>query len=234
MADSGDQYPCKCCGFYTLTDPTSGSYEICQVCFWEDDPVQNEDALFEGGANAVSLSMALDNYIRFGVCDPQFSDRVRAPCIAEVPPPFVITGLEPLKREATLRGIKTLLLGIARALSSHKIKTFDGCQAIASVSFPLDEGELVDILRTFDAVASEVAEMPTGDTRYLWVDEALKKKDLEAAEYERRIRSEVETACRLLQERLIDQLTSQESRSVSNRPAQPQHLNVQFSRFGTD
>jgi Cysteine-rich CPCC len=152
VSGTDDRYPCRCCGFYTLTDPTNGSYEICRVCFWEDDPVQNEDPSFEGGANNVSLLTARDNYVRFGVCEPQFSKDVRPPTLAEIPPPIIITGLEPLKQKAVVRGIKTLLLGIARGILSGNIGTFDGCEAIAAVSFPLDERELADILRTFDVV----------------------------------------------------------------------------------
>ena len=34
------------------------SYEICDVCEWEDDPVQNEDPNYEGGANTLSLNQA--------------------------------------------------------------------------------------------------------------------------------------------------------------------------------
>lgn len=209
MSGTDDRYPCRCCGFYTLTDPTNGSYEICRVCFWEDDLVQNEDPSFEGGANNVSLSTARDNYVRFGVCEPQLSKHVRPPTLAELPPPFVITGLEPLKQKAVVRGIKILLLGIARGILSNDIRTFDGCEAIAAVSFALDERELADILRTFEVAAGEVDDLPTGDPRLLWVAEALKGKDLQAAEYEQRIRGEVETACRLLEKRLVAQLTPQ-------------------------
>ncbi|MFF1900798.1 CPCC family cysteine-rich protein [Streptomyces sp. NPDC058206] len=32
-------FPCVCCGHLTLGEPP-GSYEICSVCFWEDDRVQ--------------------------------------------------------------------------------------------------------------------------------------------------------------------------------------------------
>ncbi|NIP43329.1 MAG: hypothetical protein GWN61_14025, partial [candidate division Zixibacteria bacterium] len=32
-------YTCPCCGYRTLDDPP-GSYDICGICFWEDDTVQ--------------------------------------------------------------------------------------------------------------------------------------------------------------------------------------------------
>jgi len=35
-----------------------GSYEICETCGWEDDPVQLNDPSFSGGANQMSLQQA--------------------------------------------------------------------------------------------------------------------------------------------------------------------------------
>ncbi|WP_350339842.1 CPCC family cysteine-rich protein [Pararhizobium gei] len=32
-----------------------GDYEICDVCNWEDDPVQSADVSYAGGANEISL-----------------------------------------------------------------------------------------------------------------------------------------------------------------------------------
>ena len=51
---------CACCGEYTLT---AGSvYEICPVCGWEDDDIQNGDPDFDGGANDMSLNQAKEAY----------------------------------------------------------------------------------------------------------------------------------------------------------------------------
>ncbi|WP_374940084.1 CPCC family cysteine-rich protein [Streptomyces finlayi] len=49
-----DSYPCPCCGNRVL-DAMPGSYEICPVCFWEDDGVQFRWPTMAGGANKVSL-----------------------------------------------------------------------------------------------------------------------------------------------------------------------------------
>jgi hypothetical protein len=49
------QFPCPCCGFRTLTEQAPGTYEICELCGWEDDPVQFDDPMFPGGANRESL-----------------------------------------------------------------------------------------------------------------------------------------------------------------------------------
>src|ERR1051325_1133679 len=48
------KYPCPACGFLVFDEP-AGSYEICPVCDWEDDPVQLTWPGLKGGANAKSL-----------------------------------------------------------------------------------------------------------------------------------------------------------------------------------
>jgi hypothetical protein len=199
-------YPCQCCGFLTLTDPATGSYEICPVCFWEDDPVQNEDAAFSGGANSVSLAQARENYIQCSACKPEFSGKVRPPRINEVPSPTVIAQLDSVSRAGAIRGIKAIILGVVRAMRAGQIGTLEGCCGVAAVAWPLNEPELDEILRTFEAVASEVDEFPTGGARDLWSPEALRIKDAEATEYELRVRNTVQNACSLLQERLETKL----------------------------
>lgn len=49
---------CPCCGYLTLSDWCSGSWEICSVCNWEDDDVQFRNPEYEGGANRESLNQA--------------------------------------------------------------------------------------------------------------------------------------------------------------------------------
>ncbi|QXC60101.1 hypothetical protein KSP35_17305 [Aquihabitans sp. G128] len=29
-------FTCHCCGFRTLHEKPTGTYEICEVCFWEE------------------------------------------------------------------------------------------------------------------------------------------------------------------------------------------------------
>jgi len=38
-------------------------YEICPVCSWENDPVQNKDPEFKGGANTLCLKEAREKYL---------------------------------------------------------------------------------------------------------------------------------------------------------------------------
>src|SRR5436305_8121773 len=59
-------YACPCCGFLTLEEPPPGTYEICPVCYWEDDPVQFDDPSYTGGANRVSLAQARQNFLDLG------------------------------------------------------------------------------------------------------------------------------------------------------------------------
>ncbi len=79
------RFPCPCCGFLTLPGEPPGTYEICPVCFWEDDPVQFRDPEFEGGANAVSLEQARRNYARSGASAPEHRRLVRPPRAEEIP-----------------------------------------------------------------------------------------------------------------------------------------------------
>ena len=61
------KFKCPCCGYHTLTEV--GEYEICPVCFWEDDPVQESDPELEGGANELSLNECRKNFLEFGACE---------------------------------------------------------------------------------------------------------------------------------------------------------------------
>jgi len=49
----------------------AGAYEICRVCGWEDDPVQEAQPDYAGSANTASLLQARDNYRLTGHSDPR-------------------------------------------------------------------------------------------------------------------------------------------------------------------
>ncbi len=46
-----------------------GEYDICPICFWEDDPFQSEDPDLDGMANSISLNQAKENYKKFGAAE---------------------------------------------------------------------------------------------------------------------------------------------------------------------
>ena len=66
--DEPKKYKCPCCGHYTF-EKKERTYDICPVCFWEDDPEQFNNPTMPRGANHVSLTEARINYKHFGACD---------------------------------------------------------------------------------------------------------------------------------------------------------------------
>ncbi|QZP08488.1 CPCC family cysteine-rich protein [Caenibius sp. WL] len=53
-------FPCPCCASKVLAE--IGVYEICDVCGWEDDPVQRDNPDYSGGANDLSLNQYREKY----------------------------------------------------------------------------------------------------------------------------------------------------------------------------
>jgi hypothetical protein len=75
---SKTDYPCVCCGHCTLSD-SAGSYQICPVCFWEDDTTQLAFPNLAGGANRVSLIEAQQRLLTHGASDLAMKVHVRHP-----------------------------------------------------------------------------------------------------------------------------------------------------------
>jgi hypothetical protein len=71
-------FPCPCCG-YLVFGEGPGSYDICDICFWEDDNVQLRWPLLDGGANKVSLAQAQRNYVDIGTSEERLRRHVRPP-----------------------------------------------------------------------------------------------------------------------------------------------------------
>jgi hypothetical protein len=55
-------FACRCCGYRTLGE--RGCYSICRVCFWEDDLIEDPDAI--SGPNHMSLREARRNFEAIG------------------------------------------------------------------------------------------------------------------------------------------------------------------------
>jgi hypothetical protein len=79
MEVATEKFACPCCGYKTFSHVANGSYDICLVCFWEDDPIQLENPDYEGGANPMSLRQAQRNFLEFGACDKDMLRNVRQP-----------------------------------------------------------------------------------------------------------------------------------------------------------
>lgn len=85
MGSNMTAYSCPCCGNLTFGEPPPGTFDVCPVCFWEDDDVQYRDPQFRGGANKVSLCEARTNYASIGASSEEFVGQVRAPRPEELP-----------------------------------------------------------------------------------------------------------------------------------------------------
>jgi uncharacterized protein YjbI with pentapeptide repeats len=77
---------CPCC--YSLTLTGRGHFQICEVCFWEDDGQDDADAdAVLGGPNGeLSLTQGRANYATLRTSDPRHSASVRRPTKAELTP----------------------------------------------------------------------------------------------------------------------------------------------------
>ena len=74
--------PCPCCGRATLAE--RGGYEICPVCFWEDDGQDSKDAdVRRAGPNHVSLTEGRRNYLTIGAAEAKDLPYVRPPAADE-------------------------------------------------------------------------------------------------------------------------------------------------------
>ena len=83
-SDDGSKYRCPCCGYRTLTE--RGGYDICPVCFWEDDGQDDHDAAeVRGGPNyELSLLKARENFKKIKACDAKSNASVRPPKVEEM------------------------------------------------------------------------------------------------------------------------------------------------------
>ncbi|MGQ1783745.1 MULTISPECIES: CPCC family cysteine-rich protein [unclassified Saccharicrinis] len=58
---------CPCCGYNSLNPEKRLELEICQICYWEDDPLQFNDPNLQYSCNLVSLAQAQKNFDEIGV-----------------------------------------------------------------------------------------------------------------------------------------------------------------------
>jgi hypothetical protein len=72
-----EKYACPCCGYLTLDRKPPGTFDVCPVCYWEDDKIQYNNPKYKGGANKVSLTEAKNNFILFGAISKEFINFVK-------------------------------------------------------------------------------------------------------------------------------------------------------------
>jgi hypothetical protein len=60
-------HTCPCCGYRVGVT----SYDICDVCGWENDPVQAADPDYPSGANPISLREGQRNFKAIGSSHPR-------------------------------------------------------------------------------------------------------------------------------------------------------------------
>ena len=74
MPQDASLLPCPCCGYRTIEDPCG--WDICRVCWWQDDGQDNEDANEPyGGANCeLSLTEARINFLTIGISEADRPD----------------------------------------------------------------------------------------------------------------------------------------------------------------
>ena len=72
-------FRCPCCGYKTLHE--RGGFEMCPVCWWEDDGQDDHNAdEVRGGPNgSLSLTRARMNFLSCGASDARFAESVRKP-----------------------------------------------------------------------------------------------------------------------------------------------------------
>jgi hypothetical protein len=78
-----EKYTCPCCGYKTHSREVS-AWDLCHVCFWENDLICLDDPNKISGANKISLIQAQQNFITFAACDESAKAHVRPPKSDEV------------------------------------------------------------------------------------------------------------------------------------------------------
>lgn len=76
------RYKCPCCGYYTFEDAEDAFFEICEVCFWQNDTSEEHKV---SGANHMTLADARKNFLQYGACREKSSAFVRHPYDYELP-----------------------------------------------------------------------------------------------------------------------------------------------------
>ena len=78
LQNSSGLCACPCCGYATLSG--EADFEICSICFWEDDGQDDPNAdEAVGGPNKVSLTQGRLNFLEIGASDLKDLQYCRSP-----------------------------------------------------------------------------------------------------------------------------------------------------------
>lgn len=66
---------CYCCGYFTIEE--RGNYEICPVCFWEDDGGNKDKTNMYSSVNHMTLDEGRMNFLEVGACAHKFIQYVQ-------------------------------------------------------------------------------------------------------------------------------------------------------------
>jgi len=78
MSNEQQLFQCPCCDYYTL--PKRGVYEICPICYWEDEfETEINDLDTVSDANHITLREARMNFRQIGAYAPRVLEYVLTP-----------------------------------------------------------------------------------------------------------------------------------------------------------
>lgn len=89
------------------------------------------------------------------------------------------------------------IAGIARGMCSGEVGLVEGSRELVQLIGRLDERD-DELFAPIVAVESETDDLPLGEARLHWSEEALRRKDAAVAAYLREVRAEILEACEAL------------------------------------
>ncbi len=78
---------CPCCGYRIFREETISTYDICPICFWEDESLVKKSIDEAYGPNHVSLTQAQRNFLDFGAKEKKTEENTREPKEDEIQHP---------------------------------------------------------------------------------------------------------------------------------------------------
>lgn len=74
MKDNMIKKQCPCCDYFTLD--SRNDYEICPICFWEDDGLEINNLDEISLPNRITLKQWRENFLTYWACDKEMIDNV--------------------------------------------------------------------------------------------------------------------------------------------------------------